>query len=244
VLGTGYLVERAREAVEVNLLGALNVYDLAREFGARVVNVGLLPDWPTSYMITKKAATSFGIMYHRELGVDVRTLELANVYGPRQRLGPYFKAVPTFIAHAVRGTPLSIFGSGFGVLDCVYVDDVARALRLLGEAPGLGGAVVPFGSGLGVTVNELAARVVQLAASSSAIVHLPMRAGEPDAPPAETIRGVDLSTWLAHVNWRPTTTLDDGLLCTLAWYRAHQGDGAVADEADGGSGAAPASPRP
>ncbi len=219
-IGTEYLVERAHEAVDVNINGTLNVYEVARRLEIAVVDVGVIPNWPSPYMITKKAAASFGYMYHRAFGTDVRILELSHVYGPGQRVEPYFKAVPTFITRALRNEPLTIFGRGRRLMDCLFVEDAARGLRLTGECSALSGRSVTLGTGRVITVLGLAQLVIRLTESRSPIEFAPMRMGEPDDITEDAAGAVDLAHWESMFSWRPCTRLQDGLKKTIEYYRA------------------------
>lgn len=217
-IGTDYLIERAREAVDVNIGGTLDVYDLARELGFTVVDVGVIPDWLSPYMITKKASAKFGAMYHTEFQTDIRVLELSHVYGPGQRVEPYNKAIPTFISRALRDEPLTVYGKGSRPMDCIYVKDAVKALKLVGECTGLAGKIIPLGSGEAVTVLGLARKIIDMTHSSSEIVFAPMRRGEPSDQDLREIKGVDLSAWRAHFDWQPETNLDAGLKETIPYY--------------------------
>ena len=220
-VGTDYLVERAREAVETNINGSLNLYDLARDLGFTVVEIGVIPEWLSPYMITKKAAARFGAMYHAELHADIKIVELSHVYGPGQRAEPYQKAIPAFITRALQGEPLTVFGGGHRAMDCLYVKDAVRALKMVGECETMAGRAIPFGSGSAITVLELAKKVVAVLNSGSEIVFAPMRKGEPPDHCETEVKGVDLSSWLTHFDWKPETSLDDGLRQTIEYYRAH-----------------------
>jgi UDP-glucose 4-epimerase len=217
ILGTDYLCDKAIEAVDVNLKGAIHVFEAAKRFHCRVINVGLIPDWENSYMITKNAATSFGKMYHKEFGVDVFTVELTHVYGPSQRTEPYRKAIPNFIMHALKNLPLDIYGNGQQVMDCVYAEDAATALRLLVECEETFPPVIRLGSGQRVTVADLARLAIELTASSSTLTFLPTRPGEPSAD--DYALSVNCTFWQERFGWVPGTKLQDGLAKTISWYQ-------------------------
>jgi len=216
MLGTEYLCEFVREAIEVNILGTVNVFEAAKKCGVKVINTGLDPEWDNPYMITKKAAMRLGRMYYKEFGADITTLEVAHVYGPGQRIEPYHKAIPTFIMKSLRGEPLDIYGSGQKYMDCIYVEDIARALRLAGESPKVAGKVFKVGGGESIKVVDLALKIISLTKSKSKLRFLPMRRGEPEKN--ECSADIKLNDYLQIIDWKPRNSLEDGLIKTIEWY--------------------------
>jgi UDP-glucose 4-epimerase len=221
MLGTDYLCEHVREAIEVNIVGSVNVFEAAKTAGVKVINTGLIPEWDNAYMITKKAVMRFGKMYHREFGTDITTLEVTHVYGPGQRVEPYHKAIPTFINRALKNEVLDIYGSGQKYMDCFYVEDIATAIRLSAESPFVSGKVLQLGSGEGLKVVELAHKIISLTNSKSSLRHCKMRHGEPDED--NSLEHINVESYQKLLDWKPTTKLDDGLLKTIEWYLKHSG---------------------
>lgn len=217
-LGTDYLCEFVREAVEVNIIGSINVFEAAKEFGVKVINTGLIPEWDNPYMITKKAIMKLGRMYFREFGAAIITMEVTHVYGPCQPIEPYRKAIPNFIVNALRDEPLVIYGSGQKSMDCIYVEDVALALRLMSESSKVSGKVFQVGSGKGTKVVELADMILSLTKSNSSLDFRTMRPGEPDI---DSTVDINLEDCLLLFGWKPTTILTEGLLKTIEWYSKH-----------------------
>jgi UDP-glucose 4-epimerase len=217
VLGTSYLLDKAQKSVDVNIGGTLNVYDAVKETDKKIVNIGLFPEWDNTYMITKKAAMRFGRMYADIFGVSITTLELTHVYGPKQSVAPYFKAIPTFVTQALANKPLTVFGKGDKWMDLLYVKDAARAIRMAAEQPDLKGHVLAVGSGNRVHVIDLAKIILQMTGSASELVFAPMRLGEPTQDTTEIT--VDTNVLSNVLGWKPLIGLDDGLLETIDWYR-------------------------
>jgi UDP-glucose 4-epimerase len=217
ILGTDSLCDKALDAVDVNLRGAIHVFEAAKQFHCRVINVGLIPQWDNSYMITKNAASSFGKMYHREFGADILTVQLTHAYGPFQRTDLYRKAIPSFIIQALQNLPIEIYGNGHQIMDCIYAADAAVALRLIAECKETLPPVLQLGSGQKTTVAALAQSVINLTASSSTLTYLPMRPGE---PPADNYAvSINCTIWQERFGWTPGVTLQDGLTKTISWYK-------------------------
>jgi len=94
------------------------------------------------------------------------------VYGPGDR----DRVIPLFADAAAAGEPLTVFGEG-KILDFVWIGTVVDALMKAGLERSIRGPV-NVGSGKGVTIAELARRVVQLSNSSSPVQILPEREQE------------------------------------------------------------------
>jgi UDP-glucose 4-epimerase len=227
LVGTCYLGTRASEAIDVNVHGAVNVFEAAKASGAFVVNVGLNPEWLNAYMISKKAAMRFGLMYFQMFDTRIVTVELTHVYGPGQPTGPYRKAIPTFIVKSLRNEPIQVYGSGERMMDCVFVDDAARALRLAAERPDIAGKVARVSSGTRISVLDLAYKIREFAGSTSEIQLAPMRPGEPaEISATEAIEPEPHAKTL--LGWEPEIEFDKGLQNTIDWYGSSLGIAGVA----------------
>lgn len=217
LLGTE-LNHDGRPFAAVNVLGSVNVFEAARRAGARVVLASKTNPWTNMYSASKLATEEFANVYRELHGVDVRTAKMFNLYGPGQHVGEGhpIKIVPTFVMSALQGLPVEVFGSGNQTLDPMHVEDTAKALVLMGQLQNLNGETIQIGSGDDVTVNFLAEMIVALTDSSSPVVHIPMRSGEPDNA-TKVVADTTKMTNLLHFS--PTVSLEDGLRETIEWYR-------------------------
>lgn len=218
VLGTSETVTTPKESIDVNIQGAMNVYEALRRYKnpAVAITVGNYT-WNNTYAITKYAAERFALMYNKEFGTKIAVVRGLNVYGERQKHAPVRKVVPNFAIRALRGEPIEIYGDGEQFLDLIYAKDTAEILtRSLLLDHGVYNSVFEAGSGEPVTANELAKLIIEAAKSKSKIKHLPMRSGEPH----RSITQGDPST-LEPLAFRKQdlTPLDKGIKKTVAWYR-------------------------
>lgn len=139
----------------------------------------LLPK--NAYGASKAAAE----MYCRVLSRDalrVTVLRLANVYGAGDR----DRVIPIFISNALRGEPLQLYG-GEQVVDFIWVGVVVEALMRAGFGEWIG-EPVNVGSGAGITIRELATRIVETIGGRSQLVVLPVRKVEVTRFVASTAR--------------------------------------------------------
>lgn len=166
---------------------------------------------PTSpYAMAKLAATGYGKMFAQLYGTPVVNLRTFMTYGPAQKPT---KVIPYTILSLLRGVAPEL-SSGRQVLDWVYVGDVIDAFMAAASCTVADGRTLDVGSGTAVSLRELADRVARLVNPSIA----PRYGARPDRPYAP-IRVADTATTTAALGWRPTTSLERGLACTVEWYR-------------------------
>lgn len=185
VLGTAETIGMERRAAEVNILGALTVFDVAAEFGIPLVQVATGHEGqPNPYAITKRCATDLALARAQWTGQEINVVRAFHVYGPGQKLFPPHgastvrKIIPSFVARALTSMPIEINGDGSQQIDLVWIGDVATVL--VDALAGPFGRLVEAGTGRPTTVLEAAQDVISMVGSPSQIVHQPMRAGEPE----------------------------------------------------------------
>ena len=224
--------DRPIETLTVNSLGTLNTLDLAMDKGARyffastsevygdptvhpqreeywgnVNPVGLR----SVYDEAKRFGEALTMSYHREHGLDVRISRTFNTYGPRMRPSDG-RVVSNFIVQALAGKPLNIYGDGSQTRSFCYVDDQVRGLVALLDSDYVG--PVNIGNPEEFTVLELATEILELTGSASEIVFAPL---PPDDP---TRRRPDIALAGEVLSWKPETSLREGLLRTIPWFRS------------------------
>jgi len=217
VLGTSETIENVRQAVDLNIIGALNVFDAIKKYRKRgqTITIGGI-EWLNPYAITKLTAEKFALMYSKEFDLDIKVVRGFNTYGTRQKYKPVKKAVPNFILNALQNKPLEIYGDGKQILDLVYVGDlvevILRTMNFQGEIT----HVIDAGTGVKITVNDLAQTIIKLTNSKSKLSYSPMRSGEPE----HSITLGKLET-LREIEYTPSTPLEKGLIITIPWYKEY-----------------------
>jgi nucleoside-diphosphate-sugar epimerase len=168
---------------------------------------------PTSpYAASKVAADRVAIAYRRTYGTPVAVIRPFNTYGPRH----VYDVIPKFIARALRGEPLVVYGTGAQSRDFTYVDDMIDAFMAMGSHPAAQGRVVHFGQGEAVSIARLAAMVVDAVGSSSSIETAPARAAEVERLCCDHALATSL------LGWRPSVDLAEGIRRSLVWARAQE----------------------
>jgi nucleoside-diphosphate-sugar epimerase len=184
-----------------------------REDDDRVVGSPLLHRW--SYSEAKAVDESFTRAYVTELGLQAVIVRLFNTVGPRQT-GRYGMVIPRFVAQALTGQPLTIFGTGTQVRCFCHVHDVVPALPALVEHQGAYGTAVNLGSSEQVSIADLALRVLALTHSASDIIHMSYEEGI--GPGYEDLqrRVPDCTRAWEMIGFRPLRSLDDILRSVIA----------------------------
>jgi len=214
ILGSAETFDKIEETVQTNITGTLGGLRVSHEFGIPFIYMSLKNVWFNPYMITKRAGTEFCRMYHKYLGHRTVVIRGLNAYGERQKWGKVQKVIPTFITKAIKNETFEIFGDGKQIVDLIYVKDLVEMMVRLWER-GLWGEVIDGGTGVPVTVNELADLIIRLTGSESKILHIPMRLGEPP----QAVALADPTKAKQLLGYYPTTDLEEGMKQTIEWYR-------------------------
>ncbi len=163
------------------------------------------------YDEAKRCAEAFAMAYHRTHQVDTRIVRIFNTHGPRMQVLDG-RAVPNFMAQAIRGEPLTVYGDGSQTRSLCYVSDLVRgvlaALERGDELP------VNLGNPEEVTVLALAERIIRLAGSKSTIEHRELPVDDPKQ------RRPDIGRARKLFDWQPEVGLEDGLSRTLEYFRS------------------------
>ena len=222
LLGTAEMINNPIPAVEVNVLGALNVFDAARLYKKRGVQIDVGNYWMNNpYSITKSIASRFASMYNKEHDTDIRIVRGMNVFGERQKHRPIRKLFPNLVIPALLNKPITLYGTGDQIMDLIYVKDIADILSralLLDDVPN----DVSYEAGIGdnQTINQTAKLVLELTGSSSELVHKPMRSGEDKMSVVQiTDQGwEDLKTHLGFTK-QDLTPFSQAVQNSIQWYR-------------------------
>ena len=227
------------ETMKTNVLGTLNLLELARKNGAcflqastsEVYGNAVMHPQSESYLGNvnpiglracynegKRAAESLCFDYRRVHGVDVKVARIFNTYGPRMQIDDG-RVIPNFIRQCLHGEVLTIYGTGQQTRSFCYVDDMVEALMLLlASSPDLTGPV-NLGSPDEITMVELAETV---AAAMNVTLPMVFSANVEDDPER---RRPEITRAKECLGWTPTTSLKDGLASTLAWFTEREGEG-------------------
>jgi len=162
------------------------------------------------YDEAKRFAEALTMAYHRFHGVNTRIARIFNTYGPRMRLRDG-RVVPTMIAQALKGEPLTVFGDGKQTRSFCFVDDLVEGIyRLL-----MSDCVTPvnLGNPSEMTILEFAFLLKDITRAKSDITFLPLPVDDPK------VRQPDITKAKARLNWNPKVDMKAGLKTTIEWYK-------------------------
>jgi dTDP-glucose 4,6-dehydratase len=219
------------ETLQVGSVGTHHALELARTNGARfllastseVYGDPLVHPQPESYFgnvnsvgpravydEAKRYAEAITMAYHRECGVDTKIVRIFNTFGPR--LGPADgRVVSNFLAQAMRGAPLTVYGDGKQTRSFCFVSDEVEGIVALLESDHVG--PMNIGNPDEFTMLELAELVLEVTGSASDLAFEPLPADDPRQ------RRPDISLAEQVLGWRPQVALREGLARTHDWYR-------------------------
>jgi dTDP-glucose 4,6-dehydratase len=162
------------------------------------------------YDEAKRFAEAMTVAYHRYHGLDTKIVRIFNTYGPRMRIQDG-RAVPTFIAQALRHEDVTIFGSGSQTRSFCYVSDLVDGILRLLESPV--NDPVNIGNPHEMSIEEIAKTIIRMTGSSSRLVFRPLPTDDPK------VRQPDITRARTLLGWEPKVPLEEGLTSTIAYFR-------------------------
>jgi dTDP-glucose 4,6-dehydratase len=234
LIGIPYSYRAPDSYVEVNIQGTLNVLNAARDLGVeRTVVTSTSEVYGTArytpideghplqsqspYAASKVAADHLALSYHRAFGLPVTVVRPFNTYGPRQSTRA---VLPTIISQALTAGEIRL-GSLTPVRDLVFVADTVAGFLAVADSPACVGQVTNLATGVGVSVGELAGRVLKVVRRDLPVVETEERKRPEDSEVFELIGSAAAAERLA--GWKARTSLEEGLGKTLDWFRRHPG---------------------
>lgn len=163
------------------------------------------------YDEAKRYAEAVTMAYHRSLGVDVGIVRIFNTYGPFMRAQDG-RVVSSFIAQALNGRPLTIYGDGSQTRSFCYVDDLIRGLVSMLDSDVTG--PVNLGNPVELTMVDLARLVLTTTGSTSRLEYFPLPEDDP------TRRRPDITVAVEQLGWSPEVPVDVGVRRTIDYFRS------------------------
>jgi dTDP-glucose 4,6-dehydratase len=162
------------------------------------------------YDEAKRFAEAMTMAYHRYHGVDTKIVRIFNTYGPRMRVNDG-RSVPNFIAQALRGEDVTIFGSGSQTRSFCYVSDLVDGiLRLMASNVN---EPVNIGNPHEMSIEDMAKLIIKMTGSSSKLVFKELPVDDPK------VRQPDITRARTLLGWEPKIDLEEGLLKTVAYFQ-------------------------
>jgi UDP-glucuronate decarboxylase len=220
------------ETIKTSIQGAINVLDLAKRTGAKVLQAStsevygdpLIAEQKEEYWGNvnpigiracydegKRAAETLFFDYWRQFGIQIKVARIFNTYGPRMDLDDG-RVVSNFAVQALKGEPITIYGDGSQTRSFCYVSDLIPALiRLMGTSEEVTGPI-NLGNPNEFTMLELANKIISATSSKSTITFGDLPADDPKQ------RKPDITMAQRVLGWEPEVQLDLGIEKTVHYF--------------------------
>ncbi len=162
------------------------------------------------YDEAKRFAEAITVAYYRYHKVNAKIARIFNTYGPRMRIKDG-RAIPTFIAQALAGENITVFGTGNQTRSFCYISDLVDGIIRLMESSS--NEPVNLGNPKEMTINAIAQQIVAMTGSRSRIIHRPLPIDDPKVRQPDITRARELLGWVPHV------TIDEGLRRTIDYVK-------------------------
>jgi len=221
-------LERPADYSDVNVLGSTRVFDAAVRAGVPHVVFassssvyGERSEGPfresdpverpiSPYAATKRSGELVAHTFHHIHGLTVTCARIFTAFGPRQRPD---LAIRKFADRMLAGETIPVFGDGSAVRDFTFVEDLVGGLIAALDRP-LGFALLNFGAGRTISVNEVIAQLESALGVSARVEHLPRQPGD------VTRTWADVSLAAEQLGYAPKTPFEEGIARFIAWLRA------------------------
>lgn len=217
-----------RMYTQVNTLGTQNLLEFARQsnckkfiFASSSSVYGINPNLPWSegesvsmpispYASTKISGELLGHVYSHLYGFQFISLRLFTVYGPKQRPD---LAIHKFTKLISLGKPITIYGKGATKRDYTYIDDIVSGFIAALDYSDSQYEVINLGNNKPIKLIKLIEEIEKGLGKKAIISKLPERPG--DVP----ITYADISKAEKLLNYKPVTSLSDGLHNFINWFK-------------------------
>lgn len=229
-VGVELIVKKPLESLTTNIKGSENVLEMAYRYNKKILitstseiygkNVnGPLKEsddrilgspqktrW--GYSTAKAVDEMLAYVYWKEKKVPTIIVRLFNTVGPRQT-GVYGMVMPRFIRQALKGEPITIYGTGKQSRCFLHVNDVVKALIKLIDEPKSIGDVFNIGSQEEITIEDLAKEIIRITKSSSNLQYIPYNKAYEEGFEDMQRRVPDTIKINKLIGFKPTYTLSE-----------------------------------
>lgn len=220
--------------VRTNIEGTVNMLEAARECGVgRFIHTSTSETYGTAlytpidedhpmqgqspYSASKISADKMAESYYRSFGLPVVTVRPFNTYGPRQSARA---VIPTIAMQLAGGVSTLKLGALDPVRDMNYVEDTVRGFMMAALAgEDCLGEVVNLGTGRGVTIGEIAGKLMEISGRQISIEEDQSRI-RPDKSEVFTLVASNEKA-KRLLNWEPSVSLEEGLKSMYDYVRSN-----------------------
>lgn len=140
-----------------------------------------------------------------------------NTFGPRQSARA---VIPTIISQGMSAQEIHL-GSLSPVRDLTYIKDTVNGFMKVAESDNSIGQIIYIGNGKGITIGELAKKILILMDCPNTPIHADEKRVRPEK--SEVMQLIcDNSKAKSLIGWSPEYLLDQGLKETIGWIRQNR----------------------
>ncbi len=231
-VGVKLIAEEPVRTIETNIAGTEVVLDVVNKFGKKILLASSsevygkneaaafredddivlgstsLSRW--SYACTKAIDEFLALAFYQQYGLKVVVGRFFNTIGPRQT-GQYGMVVPCFVQRALKGEPVSIYGTGRQSRCFCFVADVVDAIISLMNCDEAAGNVYNIGSTEEIAIEALADKIIEMTGSKSKkeFVSYEKAYGRPIEDMMRRVPSLERIKEM--IGWEPKTSLAEAL---------------------------------
>ncbi len=228
---TRHAVVAPTEYITTNVNGTLNMLECAKDTKVRRFvfassssvygNKNKAPYKETAstdfsispYGASKKAGEILAYTYQHNFKLPVICVRIFNAYGPRMR--PKL-VMYTWVEKLLNGESIEISGKGVRARDYTYIGDLVDGLIKALKNETIDFDIINIGSSTPVPLKKLVKVVEQATGVKAVVVERPSTHPSVEKTHASNVHAK------AVLDWEPTTSIEDGVLAFVEWFRANR----------------------
>jgi UDP-N-acetylglucosamine 4-epimerase len=226
-------IEDPRLSNEINVTGTMNILKACLDTNVKrfvfasscavygdtkilPIHENSTPNPLSPYAADKLTSEKNAKTFHKTHGLETVCLRYFNVYGPRQKHGPYSGVISIIINNLLENKLPTIYGDGEQTRDFVNVKDVVEANMLALAKREAAGKVFNIATGKATSINMLAETIQQITNKTALN---PLHA-EPRPGDIKHSYG-DIANAKTYLEYTPKVKLEEGLTELVKWYSKH-----------------------
>ena len=213
-------IQKPTNYFKSNVTGTFNIVNVCKKYKVKKLLYsassscyGIPSKFPTNekelintqypYALTKRLGEEIVLHWGKVYNLDVASLRLFNVYGPKSRTsGTYGAVFGVFLAQKLNNKPYTVVGNGKQTRDFTYVSDVVNAFYMASKK-NTNSKVFNVGSGKTISINK----IVEILGGKK--IYIPKRPGEPDCTFA------DIRLIKEELKWSPKINIETGIMLLI-----------------------------
>lgn len=192
-----------------------------KEDDERVLGSTAINRW--CYSTAKAASEHYLYAYNQQEGLPFVVVRFFNAYGPKLDDLGSGRVIPIFLKQFLMNEPITVHGDGSQTRTFVYIDDVVEAVIKVAFSKKAQGQAFNIGNQKEYTMLELAKIMKRIGKFKSEIMFITHKKVFGEKYEDVPRRCPNVSKIKRIVNWKATTSLEDGLKKTIEYYRKKTG---------------------